>query len=73
MPNSATPAPGGADPVSPDVAADAVETEVAELHRLGVTRAQAVDSLHTIAGDLIHHLITPHPAPLNATHSPAPV
>ncbi len=63
MPNSETPSPGGAGPVSPDVVADAVETEVAELHRAGVTRAQAVDSLHTVANDLIQHLITPTPGP----------
>jgi len=63
MPNSATPSPGGADGVSPEAVADAVETEVAELHRIGVTRAQAVDSLHTVANDLIQHLITPTPGP----------
>ena len=55
MPNFETPSPG--------VVADAVEIEVAELYRLGVTRAQAVDSLHTIANDLIQHLITPTPGP----------
>jgi len=63
MPNSETPSPDGADPVSPDAVADAVATEVAELHRIGVTRAQAVDSLHTVADDLIQHLITPTPGP----------
>jgi len=55
MPNFETPSPG--------VVADAVETEVAELHRTGVTRAQAVDSLHTVANELIQHLITPTPGP----------
>jgi len=63
MPNSATPSPGGDDPVSPEVVTDAVAAEVAELHRTGVTRAQAVDSLHTVANDLIQHLITPTPGP----------
>jgi len=63
MPNSATPSPGDTDPVSPDAVTDAVKTEVAELHRTGVTRAQAVDSLHTVAGELIEHLITPTPGP----------
>ncbi len=63
MPNSATPSPGGADDVPPDVVADAVAAEVDELHRTGVTRAQAVDSLHTVANDLIQHLITPTPGP----------
>jgi len=63
MPNSATASRGDTDDVSPDVVADAVETEVAELHRIGVTRAQAVDSLHTVASDLIQHLITPTPGP----------
>jgi len=63
MPNFETPSPGGTDGVSLDAVADAVETEVAELHRIGVTRAQAVDSLHTVANDLIQHLITPTPGP----------
>jgi len=63
MPNSATPSPGGTDGVSPDAVTDAVAAEVDELHRTGVTRAQAVDSLHTVAGDLIQHLITPTPGP----------
>ncbi len=63
MPNSATPSPGGDDPVSPEVVTDAVAAEVDELHRTGVTRAQAVDSLHTVANDLIQHLITPTPGP----------
>ncbi len=55
MPNFETPPPG--------VVADAVAAEVDELHRSGVTRAQAVDSLHTVANDLIQHLITPTPGP----------
>jgi len=63
MPNSETASPGGADGVSPEAVTDAVKTEVAELHRIGVTRAQAVDSLHTVANDLIKHLITPTPGP----------
>jgi len=63
MPNSETPAPGDTDGVSPEAVADAVAAEVAELHRIGVTRAQAVDSLHTVANDLIQHLITPTPGP----------
>jgi len=67
MPNSATPSPGGADGVSPEAVTDAVAAEVDELHRIGVTRAQAVDSLHTVANDLIKHLITPTPGP--AQHS----
>ncbi len=67
MPNSETPAPGDTDGVSPEAVADAVAAEVDELHRIGVTRAQAVDSLHTVANDLIQHLITPTPGP--AQHS----
>jgi hypothetical protein len=63
MPNSATASRGGDDDVPPDAVTDAVETEVAELHRIGVTRAQAVDSLHTVANELIQHLITPTPGP----------
>jgi len=63
MPNSATPSPGGDDDVPPDAVTDAVAAEVDELHRIGVTRAQAVDSLHTVANDLIQHLITPTPGP----------
>jgi hypothetical protein len=63
MPNSATPSPGGADSVPPAAVTDAVAAEVEELHRTGVTRAQAVDSLHTVANDLIQHLITPTPRP----------
>ena len=63
MPNSATASPGGADGVSPEVVTDAVAAEVDELHRIGVTRAQAVDSLHTVANELIQHLITPTPGP----------
>jgi len=63
MPNSATPSPGGTDGVSPEAVTDAVAAEVDELHRTGVARAQAVDSLHTVANDLIQHLITPTPGP----------
>ena len=63
MPNSETPAPGDTDGVSPEAVADAVAAEVDELHRIGVTRAQAVDSLHTVANELIQHLITPTPGP----------
>jgi hypothetical protein len=63
MPNSATASPDGADGVSPEAVTDAVAAEVDELHRIGVTRAQAVDSLHTVANDLIQHLITPTPGP----------
>jgi len=63
MPNSATASRGGADGVSPEAVTDAVAAEVDELHRIGVTRAQAVDSLHTVANELIQHLITPTPGP----------
>ena len=63
MPNSATPIPVGDDGVSPEAVTDAMAAEVDELHRIGVTRAQAVDSLHTVANDLIQHLITPTPGP----------
>ena len=63
MPNSETPSPDGADPVSPDAVTDAVAAEIDELHRIGVSRAQAVDSLHTVANDLIQQLITPTPGP----------
>ncbi len=63
MPNPETPSPGGDDGVSPEAVTDAMAAEVDELHRIGVTRAQAVDSLHTVANDLIQHLITPTPGP----------
>ena len=63
MPDAETPSPGGTDSESPDVVADAVTAEVDELYRVGVSRAQAVDSLHTVANELIQHLITPTPGP----------
>jgi len=33
------------------------------LHRIGVSRAQAIDSLHTVASGFIKPLITPTPGP----------
>ena len=33
------------------------------LHRIGVSRAQAIDSLHTVASGFIEPLITPTPGP----------
>jgi hypothetical protein len=44
-----------------------VTAEVDELYRVGATRAQAVDSLHSVANELIQPLITPTPGP--AQHS----
>ncbi len=33
------------------------------LHRIGVSRAQAIDSLHTVASEFVKPLITPTPEP----------
>jgi len=33
------------------------------LHRIGVSRAQAIDSLHTVASEFVKPLITPTPGP----------
>jgi hypothetical protein len=59
--NTETPPPATPHTVTPDAVTDAVTAELAELHRIGVTRAQAVDSLHTVANELIQPLITPTP------------
>ncbi len=63
MTNTDTPQPAAPHTVTPDVVADAVTAEVAELYRVGVSRAQAVDSLHSVANELIQPLITPNPGP----------
>jgi len=63
MTNTDTPSPAAPHTVTPDVVADAVTAEVADLYRVGVSRAQAVDSLHSVANELIQPLITPTPGP----------
>jgi len=62
MTNTDTP-PAAPHTVTPDVVADAVTAEVNDLYRVGVSRAQAVDSLHSVANELIQPLITPTPGP----------
>jgi len=37
--------------------------QVDELYRVGVNRAQAVDSMHSVANELLQPLITPTPGP----------
>ena len=63
MTSTDTPPPAAPRTVTPDVVADAVTAELAELHRVGVSRAQAVDSLHSVANELLPPLITPTPGP----------
>jgi len=63
MTNTDTPSPAPPHTVTPDVVADAVTAEVADLYRVGVSRAQAVDSLHSVANELLQPLITPTPGP----------
>jgi len=63
MTNTDTPSPATAPTITPDVVAEAVTAEVADLYRVGVSRAQAVDSLHSVANELIQPLITPTPGP----------
>ncbi len=59
MTNTETPPPATPHTVTPD----AVTAEVDELYRVGATRAQAVDSLHSVANELIQPLITSTPGP----------
>jgi len=63
MTNTDTPSPATAPTITPDVVAEAVTAEVADLYRVGVSRAQAVDSLHSVANELLQPLITPTPGP----------
>ncbi len=63
MANTETPPPATPHTVTPDAVTDAVTAEVDELYRVGVNRAQAVDSLHSVANELIQPLITPTPGP----------
>ncbi len=63
MTNTETPPPATPHTVTPDAVAEAVTAEVDELYRVGVNRAQAVDSLHSVANELIQPLITPTPGP----------
>ncbi len=44
-------------------AADVPYDFLVTMHRHGSTRAQAIDSLHTVANELVKPLITPTPAP----------
>jgi len=66
MTNTETPPPVTPHTVTPDAVTDAVTAEVDELYRVGVNRAQAVDSLHSVANELIQPLITPGPAQRSA-------
>jgi len=63
MTNTDTPSPAAPHTVTSDVVAEAVTAEVADLYRVGVSRAQAVDSLHSVANELLQPLITPTPGP----------
>jgi hypothetical protein len=63
MTDTETPPPATPHTVTPDAVTDAVTAEVDELYRVGVNRAQAVDSLHSVANELIQTLITPTPGP----------
>ena len=72
MTNTDTPPAAAPHTVTPDAVADAVTAEVAELYRVGVSRAQAVDSLHSVANELIGPSSPPPPDLPNAVHSPAP-
>jgi len=58
-----TPSPAAPHTVTSDVVAEAVTAEVDDLYRVGVSRAQAVDSLHSVANELLQPLITPTPGP----------
>jgi len=44
-------------------AAAAANEFLVSLHRIGASRAQAIDSLHTVANELVKPLITPTSAP----------
>ncbi len=61
--NTTTPSPAAPHTVTPDVVADAVTAEVDDLYQVGVSRAQAVDSLHSVANELLQPLITLTPGP----------
>jgi len=63
MTNTDTPSPAAPHTVTPDVVADAVTAELDDLYQVGVSRAQAVDSLHSVANELIQPLITPTVGP----------
>jgi len=63
MTNTDTPSPATAPTITPDTVAEAVTAELDDLYRVGVNRAQAVDSLHSVANELLQPLITPTPGP----------
>ncbi len=63
MTNTDTPPPAAAYTLTYDVVADAVTAELDDLYQVGVSRAQAVDSLHSVANELLQPLITPTPGP----------
>jgi len=58
-----TPSPAAPHTVTSDTVADAVTAELDDLYQVGVSRAQAVDSLHSVANELLQPLITPTPGP----------
>jgi len=61
--NTDTPSPAAPHTLTYDVVADAVTAELDDLYQVGVSRAQAVDSLHSVANELLQPLITPTPGP----------
>jgi len=63
MTNTDTPLPAAPHTITPDTVADAVTAELDDLYQVGVSRAQAVDSLHSVANELLQPLITPTPGP----------
>jgi len=63
MTNTDTPPPATPHTITPDVVADAVTAELDDLYQVGVSRAQAVDSLHSVANELLQPLITLTPGP----------
>jgi len=63
MTNTDTPSPATVPTITPDTVADAVTAELDDLYQVGVTRAQAVDSLHSVANELLQPLLTPTPGP----------
>ncbi len=63
MMNTDTPPPAAPHTLTYDVVADAVTAELDDLYQVGVSRAQAVDSLHSVANELLQPLITLTPGP----------
>ncbi len=63
MTNTDKPSPAAPHTITPDTVAAAVTAELDDLYQVGVSRAQAVDSLHSVANELLQPLITPTPGP----------